>query len=130
MTSDLILATAGYDHVIRFWDASSGLTKTSIEFPNTQVNKMTLSNDGKYLAVAAHNLVKVFDLSPESFASEVQYEGHTGNITAIGFQSENKWFFTASEDATLKIFDFKKTGFMRNFENNSVMVNTAVLHSN
>jgi WD40 repeat protein len=35
MSSDLILATAGYDHVIRFWDASSGLTKTSIEFPGT-----------------------------------------------------------------------------------------------
>jgi len=58
------------------------------------------------------------------------YEGHTGNITAIGFQNDNKWFFTASEDATLKIFDFKKSGFMRNHENNGVMVNAGVLHPN
>ena len=65
MSSDLILATAGYDHTIRFWDASSGLTKQTIEYGGTQINKMTLSNDGKYLAVAAHNVVKVFDLRPE-----------------------------------------------------------------
>ena len=46
---------------------------------------MTLSSDGKYLAVAAHNVVKVFDLRPEQFGNENVFEGHTGNITAIGF---------------------------------------------
>ena len=65
MSSELILATAGYDHIIRFWDASSGMTKTTIDFAGTQINKMVLSNDGKHLAVAANNLVKVFDLRPD-----------------------------------------------------------------
>jgi G protein beta subunit-like protein len=35
MSSDLILATAGYDHTIRFWDASSGLNKQTIEYGGT-----------------------------------------------------------------------------------------------
>lgn len=48
----------------------------------------------------------------------------------MGFQKDNKWFFTASEDGTLKIFDFKTSGYMRNFDNNGVMVNAAVLHPN
>ena len=82
------------------------------------------------MAVAAHNVVKVFDLRPEHFGNENVFEGHTGNITALGFQQDNKWFFTGSEDGTLKIFDFKKSGFMRNHDNNGVMVNAGVLHPN
>lgn len=61
---------------------------------------------------------------------ETTYEGHTGNITALGFHKDNKWFFSASEDGTLKIFDFKASGYMRNFSNNGIMVNTAILHPN
>ena len=89
---------------------------------------MTITPDRKYLGVAAHNTVKVYDIF--SHESEVSYDGHTGNITSLGFQKDNKWFFTSSEDGTLKIFDFKSTGYMRNFNNNGVMVNCAVLHPN
>ena len=93
-----------------------------------------MTADRKYLGVAAYNLVKVFEI-PEAGLSqginqEGVFEGHQGNITALEFQKDNKWFFTASEDGTLKIFDFKAVGFMRNFDNNGVMINTAVLHPN
>jgi G protein beta subunit-like protein len=125
---DLILATAGYDHTIKFWDANSGVCRRSINYPDSQINRLTITPVRKYLGVAAHNVVKVYDIF--SHENEVSYEGHTGNIAALGFQKDNKWFFTASEDGTLKIFDFKATGFMRNFNNNGVMVNCAVLHPN
>ena len=78
--------------------------------------------------MAAHNVVKVYDI--HSHENEVSFEGHTGNITGLGFQKENKWFFTCSEDGTLKIFDFRTSGYMRNFSNNGIMVNTAVLNPN
>jgi len=87
-----------------------------------------ITPDRKYLGVAAHNVVKVYEIF--SHENEMTYEGHTGNITALGFQKDNKWFFTASEDGTLKIFDIKAAGYMRNFSNNGIMVNTAVLHPN
>lgn len=35
----------------------------------------------------------------------IQYEGHKGNVTAVGFQRDVKWFFTASEDSTAKLWD-------------------------
>ena len=90
--------------------------------------------DRKYLGVAAHNTVKVYEI-PEPGSGKVInqegiFEGHNGNITALEFQKDNKWFFTASEDGTLKVFDFKAVGFMRNFDNNGVMINSAVLHPN
>lgn len=38
-------------------------------------------------------------------AQMIQYEGHKGNVTAVGFQRDVKWFFTASEDSTAKLWD-------------------------
>jgi target of rapamycin complex subunit LST8 len=75
----LILATAGYDHSIKFWDVSSGLPTTSIAYPESQINKIAITNDRKYLGVAAHQVVKVYEISmspnvPPS--SEVSFEGH------------------------------------------------------
>ena len=107
----------------------------AIESPQTQVNKLALTADRKYMGIAAHNLVKVYDITNYAVGGvaancEAQFEGNTGNITALEFQKDNKWFFTASEDGTIKIFDFKTTGWMRNFDNNGVSVNCAVLHPN
>ena len=79
------------------------------------------------MGVACHTNIKIFDLI--SHDSENAYEGHTQNVIQFGFQKDNKWFFSASEDGTLKIFDFRASGFMRNY-NNQVMINCAFLHPN
>ena len=98
-----------------------------MDSPVTQINKLAVTQDRKYIGVASHNLVKVYDISNSAMGGatascEAQFEGNTGNITALEFQKDNKWFFTASEDGTLKIFDFKTTGYMRNFDNNGIRV--------
>lgn len=125
---DLILATAGYDHSIKFWDVNNGICRRSINLPDYQINRLVITPDRKYLGVAAYNFVRVYDIF--SHDNENAYEGHTGNITSLGFQKDNKWFFTSSEDGSLKIFDFKASGYMRNCSNGGVMVNAAVLHPN
>ena len=48
-----------------------------------------MTQDRKYLGVAAHNLVKVYEI-PEAGSGQVLnqeglFEGHTGNITALEF---------------------------------------------
>jgi target of rapamycin complex subunit LST8 len=129
----LILATAGYDHCIKFWDVNTGMTTTQINYPDSHINKLAITADRRYIGVAAHMIVKVYEISMNPNVpplSEVSFEGHQGNITALGFQKDNKWFYTASEDGTLKVFDFKTSGYMRNFDNNGVMVNCACLHPN
>ena len=64
--------TAGYDHSIKFWDVNSGLPsmQITIDSPATQVNKLAVTTDRKYLGVAAHNIVKVYEI-PEPGSGKV-----------------------------------------------------------
>jgi G protein beta subunit-like protein len=75
----LILATAGYDHTIKFWDVTSGLPTASINYAESHINRLAITNDRKYLGVAAYNMVKVYEISLNSNqppSSEVSFEGH------------------------------------------------------
>ena len=90
--AQILLASAGYDHTVKFWDVNSGLPsmQIAIESPQTQVNKLALTADRKYMGIATHNLVKVYDISNYAVGgvaanSEAQFEGNTGNITALEF---------------------------------------------
>ena len=38
MTSSVVLATAGYDHSIRFWEATSGICYRTLQYPDSQVS--------------------------------------------------------------------------------------------
>ncbi|RUS24851.1 hypothetical protein BC938DRAFT_472990 [Jimgerdemannia flammicorona] len=48
----VILVTAGYDHTIRFWEALSGICSRTIQHPDSQVNRLCISPDKRYLAAA------------------------------------------------------------------------------
>ena len=65
--NQILLVTAGYDHSVKFWDVNSGLPsmQITVDSPATQVNKLAVTIDRKYLGVAAHNLVKVYEI-PEA----------------------------------------------------------------
>jgi hypothetical protein len=41
----VILATAGYDHKIRFWEAPSGICSRILKYPDSQVNKLEITPD-------------------------------------------------------------------------------------
>jgi WD40 repeat protein len=46
----LFLATGGYDHKIRFWDATSGSCTRTIQFGDSQVNCLQISSNKSLLA--------------------------------------------------------------------------------
>ena len=48
----VILATAGYDHVIKFWDPSTGNCYRDVKFSDSQINCLQITQDRKYLAAA------------------------------------------------------------------------------
>ncbi|KAI9829282.1 MAG: TOR complex subunit lst8 [Phylliscum demangeonii] len=125
----VILCTAGYDHTIRFWEALSGICSRTIQHPDSQVNRLCISPDKRWLAAAGRHSIKLFDIKSSNPNAVLTFEGHTGNITGVAFHSDCKWMVTSSEDGTVKIWDVRTGGVQRNYHH-GFPVNDVVIHPN
>ncbi|KAL2355567.1 quinon protein alcohol dehydrogenase-like superfamily [Cryomyces antarcticus] len=125
----VILCTAGYDHTIRFWEALSGICSRTIPHPDSQVNRLCISPDKRFLAAAGHHTLKLYDIKSSNPNALITFEGHTGNITGVAFHCEGKWMVTSSEDGTIKIWDTRSGSVQRNYSH-GVPVNDVVIHPN
>ncbi|KAI9814952.1 MAG: TOR complex subunit lst8 [Thelocarpon impressellum] len=125
----VILCTAGYDHTIRFWEALSGICSRTIQHPDSQVNRLCISPDKRFLAAAGRHSVKLYDIKSTNPSAVLTFEGHTGNITGVGFHCEGKWMVTSSEDNTVKIWDTRSGSIQRNYNCGSP-VTDVVIHPN
>lgn len=59
----------------------------------------------------------------------LSFDGHAGNVTAVGFQKDATWLFSGSEDGTVKLWDVRAPGCQREYASRAP-VNAAVLHPN
>ncbi|KAL2872156.1 WD40 repeat domain-containing protein [Aspergillus lucknowensis] len=125
----VILCTAGYDHTIRFWEALSGICSRTIQHPDSQVNRLCITPDKRYLAAGGHNNVKLYDIKSTNPNPVMTFEGHTNNITGVAFHCEGKWMVTSSEDGTVKVWDTRTGSLQRNYAH-KVPVNDVVIHPN
>lgn len=125
----VILCTAGYDHTIRFWEALSGICSRTIQHPESQVNRLCITPDKKYLAAAGRHVVRLYDIKSSNPSPIMVFEGHNNNITAVAFHVDTKWMVTSSEDSTVKIWDTRTGSVQRNYAH-SHPVNDVVIHPN
>ncbi|KAL4400619.1 TOR complex subunit Lst8 [Malassezia pachydermatis] len=140
----VILVTAGYDHTIRFWEAWSGVCSHTIQYNESQINRLSISPDKKLLAVAGHNTVRLYDCHASAAAAlnntdnagrgsnvppVATFEGHTGNVTSIGWHCDGKWLVSGSEDGTLRIWDTRTSRSQRVYDHQGA-VNDVVIHPN
>lgn len=125
----VILCTAGYDHTIRFWEALSGICSRTLQHPDSQVNRLCITPDKRYLAAAGHTNVKLFDIKSSNPNPVMTFEGHTNNITGVAFHCEGKWMVTSSEDGTVKVWDTRSGSLQRNYVHKAP-VNDVVIHPN
>ncbi|KAI1200763.1 WD repeat-containing protein pop3 [Nemania serpens] len=125
----VILCTAGYDHTIRFWEALSGICSRTIQHPDSQVNRLCISPDKRFLAAAGHNSIKLYDIKSTNPNALLTFEGHTGNITGVAFHCEGKWMVTSSEDGTVKVWETRSGAIQRSYNHGSA-ANDVVIHPN
>lgn len=125
----VVLATAGYDHTIRFWEATSGICYRTLQHPDSAVNKLEITPDKRYVAAAGNPNVRLYEVHTSNPQPVTTYEGHTNNVTAVGFQRDGAWMYTSSEDGTVKVWDVRAPGCQREYESRAA-VNTVALHPN
>lgn len=128
-TSEVILATGGYDHTIRFWEALSGVCIRTIQYADSQINRMTISNDKRFLAVAGNPHLRLYDVQSSNTEPVATFEGHTGNVTSVSFEAAGRWLVSSSEDGTIKIWDARAPGIQRDYELKTP-VNEVLIHPN
>jgi target of rapamycin complex subunit LST8 len=59
----VILATAGYDHKIRFWEAPSGICSRILKYPDSQVNKLEITPDKQFLAAGGNPHIRLYEIA-------------------------------------------------------------------
>ena len=126
----VILATAGQDDKIRFWEAPSGICSRVLHFADSQVNALEITADKQYLAAAGNPQIRLFEINNSSNQNAILcLEGHTGNVTSLGFQRNGRYLYSGSEDGTVKLWDLRSPTYSRSFDSKGG-VNSVALHPN
>ena len=132
----VVLATAGYDHKIRFWEASSRVCTRTVRYPDSQVNCLAISHDKLYLAAGGNPHVRIFDVANAANNAPIAEFAHAGNCTSVGFQHDRSWLYSSGEDGTVKIWDLRapprcqRQYECRGADGRPVSCNQVVLHPN
>lgn len=82
-----ILVTATYSGILQMWNTTDIKWKTArLKYPTKDylVNNLTVDQTRKHLAVAATNMVKLYDISEGEFAETNHKKGNPTNVTALG----------------------------------------------
>jgi len=127
----VILATASYDHTIRFWQAHSGVCHRTVQHGDSQVNALEITPDRQHIAAAGYQHIRMFDLNSTNLNPVINYDGISKNVTAVGFRDDGKWMYTGGEDSTARIWDIRSRNLQcqRLFQMKAP-VNTVCLHPN
>jgi G protein beta subunit-like protein len=102
----VVLATAGYDHSLKFWEATSGRCTRSLQFSDSHVNRLEVSPGKELVAAAGNPSVRLFDINGSTSQPVASLDATGGgNVTALCFDRSGRWLFTGSEDGTVRVWD-------------------------
>lgn len=125
----VILATAGYDHKIRFWEAPSGICSRTIRYPDSQVNCLEITPDKQFLAAGGNPHVRLFEINGADGgggAPVMTCEGHASSVTRVGFQRDGRWMYSSSEDGTVRVWDLRSPTCSRSFDSGAPVASVAL----
>lgn len=131
----VVLATAGYDHIIRFWEAPSGRCSRRLKFPDSPVHRIEISPDKQFIAAAGNPMIHVYEVLSDNGNDNIHQkpvltlEGHESNVTSIGFQKDGRFLYSGSEDGTVKVWDLRNPNYSHQSFDVGAAVNSVALRS-
>ncbi len=97
------IVSASQDRTIKIWDAETGEEIRTLRCHNL-VFSANFSPDGRYIVSASDKTIKIWDVET---GREIQMlTGHTDYVNFANFSPDGKKIVSASEDKTIKIWDF------------------------
>ncbi len=99
-----LVATAGYDGMVKLWDMQSRKLKADLNQHKGWVRSLAFSPDGSQLVTAGED-GNVIVWSTSSGKAVTTVVAHKGPVTAITFSSDGKTFVTGGGDNLVKIWN-------------------------
>jgi WD40 repeat protein len=101
------IATAGLDHTVRVWDATTGRQLFILRGHSDKVRFVAFSPDGTRLASASFDrTVKVWDATAGQEAL-LTLKGHTAGVNGVAFSPDGTRVASGAADNTVKVWDWK-----------------------
>jgi WD40 repeat protein len=98
---------------VELYDTVSGQLTQTINF-NATVNDITVSPDGKYLAVArGDGNAELFDMNAGESVQE--YSGHSASVSSVAFSPDSQYLLTGSYDNTAQLWDIQSGSSLKTF---------------
>lgn len=125
----VLLVTGGYDNTVKLWDPSSGISYKQFTHSEKQINNIVISPDKQYIATAGNPTIRLYDINSKGADPLYTFEGHTQNVTSIGFHRDGQWLYSASEDNSIKIWDLRTSISQRDYHARAPIA-SVILHPN
>lgn len=128
----VLLASGGYDHTLRFWDAQSATCIRHAQHNEGQINSLAATTDKELVAVAGYAHIRLYETHSTKATHDFAFDNLGRNVTGVGFQEDARWLYSSSEEGAVRIFDLRTNASATptKYCKQSAPINCIVLHPN